>query len=759
MGLNNRILQALTIGLLSLLISPSVLGQFKVRSTTRALLVGISEYHDPLIPDLKYAHSDAKALAVHLQSPSGGKVKSEDIILLTNEEATCGNVHRALNQLLEEAQKNDKIYLFFSGHGDVESIDDQEQGHLLLHNTSASVYQLCSVKIEHLQKVITQLSTINQARVILISDACRSGALAGNAINGAQATAAAIYQSFNNVVKIMSCQPNEFSHEGRQWNGGVFTHFLIKGLTGLADNNGDEVVNLGEVGNYLEFEVSQAVLPHEQTPIISGDKKSRLSFVDVDQMKSMAEEGSAMTEDRKATNKKSAASDLTLKFNRALEEKRFIADGSEETSAYEIYQDMKSINALRPMMRGLKGDLVSALQDDVQSSIKAYLKTDNAEMKERFNRSGAKYVQFPGYMEAAAELLGQEHYLYQQMMAKKYYFEAVNLRLKGDNDRTKRTAYYRQAQEMIHEALLYEDRAAYIYNELGLISYRLRDDDCEELYRRAIQLSPTWAMPYSNLGYFLVQKQRFDEAREMSEKAIMLHSQMAQPYYNLSDIAQNAGDLPQAINYSKKALEYHKKPNSVNYIGYLHMQNNEIDSAIHYFEMVIDMDSTKAIAYDNLGHIYSNQGKTDQAIEYFRQSSALAPEVASYWLNLGYAYQTAEKHMEAEECYLKSIELDPKFEASRMNYGILFYIQGKYELAAEQFDYISNHINEKNHWPYFNSACSYANLGRADKAMEYLNKLQTLGFTDTELLSTAPDLISLRERDDFQQLIRKMEGK
>ena len=740
-----------------LLATPSLIGQFRSKSTTRALVIGISDYQDELIPDLNYAHSDASRFSTYLQTSSGGKVAPENITLLVNEEATCGNVHQALDKLLEVSKKNDKVFIFFSGHGDVETIDDTEQGHLLLFNSSASVYQLCSIKIEHLKKVITKLSNENEAKVILISDACRSGALAGNSVNGSQATASAMYQSFTNEIKIMSCQPNEYSHEGEQWNGGAFTHFLVKGLAGLADNNADDLVNLGEIGNFLEFEVSQAVLPKSQTPVVQGDKKARISFVDQGQVKLFETDSNGSDTDG-FIGKKSAGF-FKDKFNRAIEEKRFIPGDGEEKSALEIYNELKDQQSMKPILRGLKGDLVSALQDDVQESIKAYLKADNRELKERFNRKGSKYSLFPEYMGAAADLLGQEHYLYQQMIAKKLYFLAVNTRLKGDNEKENKIEYYNKALEYIQEALFYEERAAYIYNELGLISYRLGDDNCEELYRRAIALSPTWAMPYSNLGYFLTERDRFDEAKEVSEKAISLKANIAQPYYNLSDVAKAEGNLDKAIEYSKEALPYNEKAGSLNYIGILHVQNSEYDSAVHYYHLALQKDSMLAVTYDNLGNGYNKLGKLNLAIKYFEKATLKNPGYWRYWYNLGIAHQKSKDYIASRNAFMRSLEINPDHELARMKYGIVYYYLENYQEAAEQFDYISAKINKDNFWPYINSASCYAKINEYDKALERLRQLISIDFSDIKLLTDSSDLKPLHDKAEFLKIIEEIKKK
>ena len=44
-------------------------------STTYALVIGISDYKDPGIPDLEFTENDATAFFNYLTSPAGGKLK------------------------------------------------------------------------------------------------------------------------------------------------------------------------------------------------------------------------------------------------------------------------------------------------------------------------------------------------------------------------------------------------------------------------------------------------------------------------------------------------------------------------------------------------------------------------------------------------------------------------------------------------------------------------------------------------------------
>jgi hypothetical protein len=55
----------------------------KPSNQTRAVVVGISDYHDPGIPDLRFADRDAAAFANFLRSPAGGALDGDHLKVLT----------------------------------------------------------------------------------------------------------------------------------------------------------------------------------------------------------------------------------------------------------------------------------------------------------------------------------------------------------------------------------------------------------------------------------------------------------------------------------------------------------------------------------------------------------------------------------------------------------------------------------------------------------------------------------------------------
>lgn len=269
------------------LLLPGILLHAQIRpmvkkGQTRAVIVGVSEYQDQRIPRLRFSHEDATLFAAWLASPAGGNIPAENIKVLTNTQATYGQMVSAYTWLLEQSGPDDLAIIYFSGHGDMENQTMMNHGFLLAYDAPAANYMAGGFPIYYLQSIIKTLSSSKNTQVLMIADACRSGKLAGEEFSGTQATAKTLTDQFANEAKILSCQPNEYSLEGTQWGGGhgVFTYYLVDGLTGLADRNEDLQVSLLELQRFLEDFIPPATAPKSQIPLVTGNKGMIVSKVE-----------------------------------------------------------------------------------------------------------------------------------------------------------------------------------------------------------------------------------------------------------------------------------------------------------------------------------------------------------------------------------------------------------------------------------------------------------------------------------------------
>jgi hypothetical protein len=245
-----------------------------------ALIIGISRYRNNSrgVPNLEYADMDAKALYNFLQQPEAGGFARENMLLLSNEDATLARIRNALTSFVARAAEDDLLLIFFAGHGDRDPYAEQNL-YLIVHDTSVDAMPQTAFAMPELRRYIDQ--NVRSKRLILLLDACHSAGLstagtrdlANNLTN--RYLQDLLYQEQGRAI-ITSSNVNEKSKESSEWgNGhGVFTYFLLEGLRGNADTNEDHFVTVGELFRYVRQNVFSAT-DRQQTPqMLLGDNEN-----------------------------------------------------------------------------------------------------------------------------------------------------------------------------------------------------------------------------------------------------------------------------------------------------------------------------------------------------------------------------------------------------------------------------------------------------------------------------------------------------
>lgn len=585
----------------------------------KALVVGVSDYKHPKIEDLSYADRDAEAFGQFLTEETAWKVAPEDIVLLTNEKATYGQFLAALESITENAQANDRLIIYFSGHGDVEEVSEEKRGYLLFHDASPTTYAsggACLVNT--LDGYINQLVLEKNTEVILISDACRSGSLAGSKIGGPSATTAALSSLFVNTVKMMSCEPNQFSVEDERWgNGrGLFSYYLVEGLRGLADENENLYVSKFEIENYLRTHVREES-EMRQIPVISGGLSSlRLSRVDSEVLRKFQDQQAApLAEAEAPVMPDTSALQKFGAFEAAISRKQLLFP--EQGSAFAVYQSMGDDPQSVAFKKIMKISLTSALQDEAQQALNEYITSPGKELARRWSNAAA-YLNYPAYLDTAAGLLGEDNYFYKDVKSRAHYFRGVNQRLLAEANTNTDKNILMQALAEQQKALTLQPIAPHIYNELGLIYEDLKNSSKEiENLQKACALSPTWSLALTNLAAAYQRLKKYDLAEQYYQQAIQADESLSLAHFNLGVLYEEKGDPVKAENAYLTATEKNDPvPDAFYNLAYLKMekqpaQNLEaMDLLSEYIKLVPkDLD-----AYSLLNYIYFQQDGTNQGI-------------------------------------------------------------------------------------------------------------------------------------------------
>ncbi len=740
--------------------------QFGAQGTTHAVIIGISDYQDDDIPDLQFAHKDAEAFAKYLRTVYAGKVDPDNISLLINEEATGGKVHNALNRLLETCSIKDKIFIYFSGHGDVSSTAASDLGHLLLHDTPAGLYEMSSLRITDLQNIAKKISVDIGAELIIITDACRSGNVASSLGDGVQSTSLSLAAQFANETKILSCQPNELALEGVRWGGGrgVFSYHLIDGLTGLADSNNDLQVTLRELQRYLEDTVEEDVAPSEQSPMLVGSKNKVMAYVDESKLAQLVLEKSGSSDNnqtvvtsiltREVNAGDSKIGRLMSAFQDALSTGYLLAADGEELedsgqSALDYYEKILPEPIPEVQKNNYKGQLVAALIDDAQAAINAYLNSDNEEVERREVSAKSRYKLFSNYLEVAAGLLEPQHYLFGQLKAKSLYFDALDKRLSAFLNKE----LYEEARKSLEQSMIYDSQSAFVLTELGIINADLGDyEEALQLYSEAIKIAPRWAIPYSNSANVYLQLEDYDKAEELILLAMKKQPHYSKAYSVLSLIYNLKGQEEESMNV---LLDYIAEFGDNFYI-YLRMSllaydHSDFKLARKYAELS-NATIENFSAHMMLGSSY--YGDVDSLAQYhWEKALHIDPKSPQALNNLAWMHQRKEEYQEAIDLYKRVLENDPLITNSLYNLGVIYYAQDSLKKAYHYFETIVTEADEN----HVNSLVYLAKIsgreGDSQKIIAYLTRLRDQEFQDLKSLVDDELFGSVRSSSVFNNWI------
>ncbi len=219
-----------------------------------ALVVGVSHYANlPASAQLHFPNRDAEEMYTTLISPEGGQFPPENVHRLVDSQATLANIRRELEQWLPSVTKSDdRVLIYFAGHGFVSA----GKGYLAPYDIDLKNVANTAYPMDQLGKDIG--TKIQGKWKVLLTDSCHSGAITPEA-DRAELNKT-LLDLHNSLFSLTASRDREQSFESVDWGGGhgIFTYYVVQGMDGAADTNGDGIVSADELAEYVHSNVRQA---------------------------------------------------------------------------------------------------------------------------------------------------------------------------------------------------------------------------------------------------------------------------------------------------------------------------------------------------------------------------------------------------------------------------------------------------------------------------------------------------------------------
>ncbi|MFT5444793.1 MAG: hypothetical protein ACI8W3_003852, partial [Myxococcota bacterium] len=218
-----------------------------------AAVIGVSKYAHQ--SNLEGAAKDAKDTADMLRV-----LGFDEVFELYDEDATREAILELLGNKLQRATTSEDLaFVFYAGHGTTETLPNGEKrGYLVPTGGSADDAYTTGISMETIRDLSNRLPA---KHVYYAMDACYSGSLA---VSRGQGTPNSRGQRIQAVQMLTAGTEGQQAIE--QGGRGVFTKFLLQGMSGEADRNGDDVVTATEIGWFVADQVKLAT-KSRQTPV------------------------------------------------------------------------------------------------------------------------------------------------------------------------------------------------------------------------------------------------------------------------------------------------------------------------------------------------------------------------------------------------------------------------------------------------------------------------------------------------------------
>lgn len=640
---------------------------------TFALLVGISKYKHPEL-SLQFAEADASVFGRLLQSPRGGGLPAENVLLLTDAKATTAAVRNGFQDFLKRrAGKNDTVVILIAGHGTVDgrnafilTYDADPQD---LNSTALPMAELRALFEDQLKKV---------GRVLLFADICKAGTIGSIQSTAVNADVQHLGDVEGDLFGLLASRPKEVSMEGPQFGGGhgVFSYYVIKGLEGAADDNKDGVVDANELIQYVSSQVPPAT-NYKQHPREFGTYDNSMKLSDIGkpginlahwpvifdsrrgQPLLLASTGTPTLGDSVDT-----AEDLAS-FGAAINAGRILPN--ERNNAFDALKKIQAEVAPERYTE-ISNQLRIALENRAQEVLLRYLGGDQNPQTRREFEQGARY------MEAARTLTRESLFL----EGRENFFEGRALLFDKK---------FSDAANLIEQSVRIDPNAAYAYNALGIAYLEQGQfDKAIPAFRDASRRAQHWSYPLHNEALAHVESGEYREAIRLYQQAMRLTPQYGYLPYNLGLVYQRLNRRKDAeVSYRKAISIAPDSAPAYNALGTLKASEGKNAEAEKDYRDALQRDPSLLAARHNLALLLAaDKARQTEAIELWRANLRQTPEYLPSRLSLAETLTNSGDRAGAMEQYRQVLSAKPGYIAARVALAGLLAKSGDADGAIQE---------------------------------------------------------------------------
>ncbi len=654
---------------------------FKAEAPAHALIIGISSYpHLQPRDQLKFADADAQALRDFLVSDKEG-FKDENVTLLLNEQATRDQILRELGRLQNNSGPSSLVLVFFAGHG---VVNKAGQAFLVASNTKADDLHASGLDMTTVNNTI---QSMRARSVVIMTDACHAGAIA-NTLNLGPVTnlttkdfAVGFQREDQSSFIFSAASPNQASNEDASLRHGLFTYFVLQGLGGEADGDGDGVVTSQELYRHVDkaLAVENQKRNLAQVPEFNPryDRSIPLAIIN--------EAGRAKYQQWFRDD--SLVARLVALFDEALKENRLTKPADQ--SAWDYFARLKNYAGTPPSVAAEKKTELLRKIESVADTLIEQLPTDPGKWNEASSN-----------LEKAYELTGDNN-----LQAKQLFCSVMFYHQTGETDRAESKCdstldviekggatdalisvrigqFYKSLKKWEKARRAYRLGVGEKANESWLTEYAevliqlSTYDEAEAQLRQALRTNPQHQPALVKLSAILLRepkKDRLEESLNHITRARALKPDDLEAEEVFGRVKLEMGETQQAIDSLLKVASVRppgeRRDQALLYLSQSYHRAGDLDRAVSALREAETTGSQNAAIFEKLAELLDERGDVKNSIGAAQRAVALTPDksdrarrlqlVAEYVERSGQlveaAYQYRNAEAEAPDAKLRSL--------------------------------------------------------------------------------------------------------
>ncbi len=215
-------------------------------NTLWVLTIGVNEYGNRNL-NLEFADHDAQQIGVMLHRQQRRLFDRVEVTCLVNQRADRESILIAADNIARRTHTRDVVFIFVAGHGILDEI--QREYYFLPYGADPENFLTRGLRWSEFSGIIRILSA-RVRKLILAVDTCHAGATA-RADLASELRLDSGYILSASMASEMSVEDQSFRLPNETRGHGAFTYALLRGLSGEADLDGDSLIKVEELFEYM----------------------------------------------------------------------------------------------------------------------------------------------------------------------------------------------------------------------------------------------------------------------------------------------------------------------------------------------------------------------------------------------------------------------------------------------------------------------------------------------------------------------------